>query len=89
MRDSQLRIKVGPNVHSDFEIKLGDLDLTKHLLVESLSMDADANAGRVKVTMVVYADSLEVLPDDLQLLAKPWPPKLSLINKIRGWWKGE
>lgn len=79
MNDKQLRIKIGPDVHKDFQIFLGEEDVTDKIAVESLSMDANANKGSLKVTMVVYADNIEIIPDDTTIRVVEWPPHLS-------WW---
>lgn len=82
--NNQLRIKIGPLVNRDFQVFLGDEDVTEKLMVKAIDMHADAREGLVRVTLDVYADNVEIIPDELVLRTEEWPPRRpSLLTRLK------
>jgi hypothetical protein len=88
MKNNQLRIKIGPNINKDFQVFLGDEDVTEKLSVKSVEMKAGADDGLLHVTLDIYADGVEILTDEVVLRVEEWPLRRSFLERLRirlGW----
>lgn len=61
---NQLRLKIGQLTQHDFQAFLGDQDITDSLCIKSIRMEADSDTYRTKLTLEVYPEGLEIIPDD-------------------------
>lgn len=58
-----LKIIVGPNPQDNFQVLLGDEDVTDKLLVRSMAFKMDFDTGATTVDLECYADGVEVIAD--------------------------
>lgn len=86
MKNNQLRIKIGPIIGQDFQVFIGEEDVTEKLMIKAVEMKADADGGLLRVMLDVYTDNIEIIPGELVLRTEEWPPKQTLWQRFTSWW---
>lgn len=86
MTNKQLRIKIGPVINEDFQVFLGEEDITEKLCVTGVRMNADADSGLLSVTMDIFADCVEILPSEVVVrIEDKWPRRKSWLQRFWAW----
>ena len=80
-----LHFKIGSTCQ-DWEVFLGDRDITSELMVRSLKFTMNADSGFTVVELEAYADSLDILPGDTHITHVEMPP-LSLRLQAKAFFR--